>query len=512
MIPEQHIDRLLAAWNKSNTPGCGIAVIHRGERVFAKTYGCAILESASPWRCDTPAHVGSLTKQFTAVLLVRLAEQGAIDLDESIRVHLPELPGYAEKVTLRHCLSNISGLRYDEGLAWFAGRDWQTPTSLDWMFDLLCRQSVAQDDPGQVYSYNDTGFRLAVRAAERATRQTASNLFETVLFKPLGMRATYLETRGAYTTERKASTYCLHGNRYFRHLPYMELGGDGGVVSTLEDLEAWGRYLLTQEAATLAQTPLLANGLASTYGMGTFVGWHRGHRWFGHSGGGVGYSVALAIPDAELVVVMLGNADSLRPRRLALHIADAWLEGGAPSAMHAYLNEDGALLGSFANLDTGVVIQVSRIEDVLQLERYGLRTWLRYIKGQWESQEGAWSALVRTDDPAAEHRLDLDTRGQREIYHRVTWSAVDVAAAKRLVGRYACTDIAASMEIRWVQGILTLLVADGPDGAWRLPLEQAHGHDVFRAGSLSFRALGSKLLMHGRNVTSLRYQRSTRAL
>src|ERR1700726_1552455 len=104
------VDRIFAAFN-THAPGCAVGVSERGTVALRAGYGMADLERGVPVNADTVFESGSVAKQFTAMAILLLAQQGKISLDDPMRKYLPELPDYGASLTIRHVLSHVSGLR-----------------------------------------------------------------------------------------------------------------------------------------------------------------------------------------------------------------------------------------------------------------------------------------------------------------------------------------------------------------------------------------------------------------
>src|ERR1700692_5004892 len=104
------VDRIFAAFN-THTPGCAVGVSEHGTVALRAGYGMADLERSVPVNADTVFESGSVAKQFTAMAILLLAQQGKISLDDPMRKYLPELPDYGASLTIRHVLSHVSGLR-----------------------------------------------------------------------------------------------------------------------------------------------------------------------------------------------------------------------------------------------------------------------------------------------------------------------------------------------------------------------------------------------------------------
>ena len=144
----RRIDEIFQPWSKSGTPGAAVAVIEDGKVSFQKGYGAANLEYDVPITQDTIFHVASVSKQFTAMSIVLLEQDGKLSLEDDVHKYLPELPDYAHGLTIRNLLQHTSGIR----------DQWQTLGLAGWRLDdvitqqqilrMLFRQKELNFEPG----------------------------------------------------------------------------------------------------------------------------------------------------------------------------------------------------------------------------------------------------------------------------------------------------------------------------------------------------------------------------
>src|SRR5262245_46713314 len=116
------VDKVFAPWDTRQTPGCALGIYKNGAIIHERGYGMADLEHDVPIAPDTPFYVGSVSKQFTAFATALLIQQGKAGADDSIRKYFPELPEYANAITIRHLIHHTSGLRDFYTLLAIAGR------------------------------------------------------------------------------------------------------------------------------------------------------------------------------------------------------------------------------------------------------------------------------------------------------------------------------------------------------------------------------------------------------
>ena len=150
------IDSLFAHWDQPGSPGCAVAVSRDGELQYSRGYGYANLDHDIPITPRTLFDVASVTKQFVAASLNMLALENRLSLDDDIRKYLPELPEYAQTVTLSHMLYHTSGLRDYLTLFPLAGRDDYYPISHRQILAMMARQRALNFEPGAQYEYSNT--------------------------------------------------------------------------------------------------------------------------------------------------------------------------------------------------------------------------------------------------------------------------------------------------------------------------------------------------------------------
>lgn len=308
--------------------GLSIAVVRGKDTLVMKGYGRADLENDVPATAQTVYRIGSITKQFTAVAILQLLEQGKLALDDTIQRFLPDYHAQGHRITIRHLLTHTSGIKSYTGL----GPEWQRRIRLDLPHDSLL--ALFQDkpfdfEPGTKFLYNNSGFYLLGMIIERITGQSYADYLAQREFTPLGLSSTrYCDGRPLLT--HRASGYERDSGRFVNASPLSmrQPFSAGALCSTVGDLVAWQRNLVTHRLISAASTALmttsgtLVDGSATGYGFGLGIGKLGEHRKIGHGGGINGFLSELDYyPDDSLTVVVLANSESAKPSRLAEDIA-----------------------------------------------------------------------------------------------------------------------------------------------------------------------------------------------
>ena len=325
------IDAIFARFDR-NTPGCGVGLAKNGTPLLTKGYGAANLEYGIPNSDSTVFESGSVAKQFTAAALVLLEQDGKLSLDDDIRKFLPEVPSFGgQKITIRHLLTHTSGLRDQWGLLLIEGRGPGTQVhSAATTLDLIAHQKMLNFPPGSRYLYSNSGYALAGLIVQRVSGKSLDAFTQERLFKPLGMTHTQWRDDFTEVVRNRATAYDSTGGRGFHtDMPFTDMIGNGGVLSTMSDLLKWNENLdnpkvggprFTQALETRMR---LTNGRTITYALGLTVDEYRGVREVSHGGSTAGYRTHLArYPDQRVSIAVWCNNASAGPAVLLHQIAD----------------------------------------------------------------------------------------------------------------------------------------------------------------------------------------------
>lgn len=337
---ERAVDALLAPYAGKAAPGLAIGVVANGDLVIARGAGLADLETREPITPRTRFDVASAAKQFTAAAVLILAHRGALGLDDDVRRYLPELPEYPRTVTVRNLLQHTHGIPDYPDLMAAAGLSERADYSDARMLDLIAH--AAPGFPaGEQFQYNDTGFYLAGLVVARVSGESLRRFADGAIFAPLGMRDTFFRDDTSVAVERLATGYSqMPTGGFFQDVSLSHMVGDGGLVTTVEDLARWeanlDRNRLEGDAellAPMAEPTRLASGQVVPYGLGLELGTWRGLRTWGHTGAWLGNRCeTLNFPDRRLAVVVLSNSSATDPPALARQLADLWLGDAATAA------------------------------------------------------------------------------------------------------------------------------------------------------------------------------------
>lgn len=371
----EQIDAVFGEWDRTDRPGCSLGVYRDGKVLYARGYGMANLEHGIANTPDTVFRIASTSKQFTAAAVALLAEEGALSLDADLHEIFPELPDYGTPPTVRQLVHHTSGVRDYLTLAEVA--DWGEDYTTEEALRLILAQRELNFPPGERFLYSNSGYFLLSQVVERVTGQTLREWAAEHLFGPLGMSSTHFHDDHTHIVRHRADGYSPSAGGYRIDRTVLDMVGDGGVFTTVEDLARWDRNFVDNrlgggpELLRSLETPgRLTNGDATDYAFGLSVGEHRGARMISHGGAFVGFRATTnRFPDQHLSVAVLCNVSAASPGRMALEVADLYLaerlaplpeaEAAAPAAAEVGEAELRRLAGHYWNAEEGLVREVA---------------------------------------------------------------------------------------------------------------------------------------------------------
>ncbi len=291
------VDALFAEWNRSDSPGCSLGVSRGGAVVYERGYGMANLELGVP---NTPAsvfHVASISKQFTAMSILLLAQRGQLSLDDEVRTYIPEWADHESHLTIRHLLSHTGGLRDGFALLGLAAPRNDGVDVNDALVRMLARQRTLNFTPGTEFQYSNSGYTLLADIVKRVSGRSLRAFADANIFRPLGMMHTHVHDDPAMIVPNRASGYTRDANGLHAavHADLGHLVGTTGLFTTAGDLLRWEQNFADVRVGDPAlvavmQTPTIPAGWpdGSWYGFGLEIGRYRGLRTVGHGGGDPG--------------------------------------------------------------------------------------------------------------------------------------------------------------------------------------------------------------------------------
>lgn len=345
-VSVSQIDTLFSQFASAREPGCAVLVIKEGKPVFRKGYGVTDLRSLHAIGPETNFRLASLTKQFTAAAIMLLVHDGKLRYEDRLTGVFPDFPAYGKAITIRHLLNHTSGLvNYEDimGKQYAGVPEEKIPQIKDAdVLELLKQQTGTKFPPSTRWHYSNSGYAVLAMVVEKTSGMSFGDFLRERIFNPLEMKHTVAHEKGKNEVVNRAYGHTRAANSW-RETDQSSTSatlGDGGIYTSLDDLEQWDRALsrhtlLTEKEMAPALTPAVAanaaplqkpdGGLAPLYGFGWFLDPYRGHRRYAHYGETVGFRTAIQrFPDDRLTVIVLANRAEVDAPALAESVADLY--------------------------------------------------------------------------------------------------------------------------------------------------------------------------------------------
>ena len=331
------VDELFAEWDGETSPGGVVGIFMDGRIIYSKGYGVANLDYDIPITPQSVLRIGSISKQFIAMCIAILAEQGKLSFDDDIRTYLPEMPDYGNQITIRHLLHHTSGIREYLALVNLIGKPEGSVfgyTTRE-LVELLSRQQKLNFEPGSQFSYTNSGYFLLAEIVTRVSGMKASAFAQENIFEPLSMTQTRFYDDPNAIIRNQAFGYSPKRDGGYRlDILRSDVIGDLGVITTVEDFLHWDNNFYENKLGAGTKnliTMMFTRGRTSSgedlsYALGLEFDSYRGLKTMGHGGSAVGYVAEfLQFPEQRFSVVILSNLSSFRPGRIARQVADLYL-------------------------------------------------------------------------------------------------------------------------------------------------------------------------------------------
>ena len=325
----ERVDVIAKAALSRPVAGISVAVARDGKVVFARGYGLANLEHAGSVTPSTVFHIASISKNILAAVVLQLADEGKLQLDDDVTRYIPEAPTHGRHVTVRQLLNHTSGIYSFTSLP-EAENNERLDLSHEQVLGLI-KDRPLDFEPGSSWRYDNSAFYLAGMVVERVTKQEYGQYVHEHVFKPLGMNSASL-CDARMVVPHLASGYEVDHGMFVNAslISWKQPFAAGAVCATAEDLLKWqagldaGRVLSASSLKLMRTPTMLKDGTSIDYGLGTRLGSLDGHPVFGHTGGGGGFNSLLeSFPEDHLTIVVLMNARSGSRPSVALGTAIA---------------------------------------------------------------------------------------------------------------------------------------------------------------------------------------------
>lgn len=399
--------------------GIAAAVVRGNDTLLLKGYGKADVEWNVPMPADAIFEIGSITKQFTAVAILQLRDQGKLSLDDDMKKWFPDFDTRGNTVTLRRLLDHTSGIKGLTEMPEFGNLVTNSRFPRDSAYALIKRYPF-EFPTGEAEIYNNSAFWLLGLVVEKASGMTYEDYVEKKLFEPLGMKRS-MYCNSEENVERRAHGYGVQ-NGMIRRAPmnvHTWPFSAGSLCSTAGDLVTWLRALhggkvLSQKSYAEMTTPSKLNdGTPLRYNMGLAIGTDsRGLKYIGHGGAIDGFvSQAGWYPDAQAaIVVFMNSAGNIDPSAVGGELAAELLPWTRPT-LKPFAGDATPLVGRYAGPSRGreMVVEVTQTAQGLAVSANGSPARpLPWVEAWTFRQGNSFLTFRRTGDsgPAAQLRFD----------------------------------------------------------------------------------------------------------
>ncbi len=351
------VDSIVAAALKDGrAAGMSVAVVRGPDTLVLKGYGKADLELDVPTPPDAVYEIGSVTKQFTAVAILQLMEQGKLSLDDELSKYVPAFERARYPVTLRQLLNHTSGIYEYTKLPFVSHPEMAQPPSYDSLAAMLA--GMAFDfPPGTQMVYDNSGFFLLGMVVAKVSGERYSQYIAQHVFQPAGMtHSRYCDNETV--VKNRAHGYGFTGSAGLQLARYTDMRwpfGAGALCSTAGDLVAWqralhgGQVLGAAGYRALLSTGTLADGTPLRYANGLAFDSAFGHRRIGHGGTIAGFRTELEYypQDRLTIAVLLNTTGPVLPQAVAQSIAQVLFGKPAPRLAAPYPGKLGDFVGEY---------------------------------------------------------------------------------------------------------------------------------------------------------------------
>lgn len=456
--PAAEIDALLAGIYTPTAPGATAIVVKDGRVVLRKAYGLANVELQVPMQPESVLALASLSKQFTAAAILKLAEQGRLSVGDDITRYLPAYPTHGKTITIEHLLTHTSGVNALSETSDMRAVNTQEGKLIDVLGDWV-KDLPPDAAPGERWAYSNFGYNLLGAITEHASGQKFGDFLRREIFDPLGMSHTYYADRRQIIPLR-ATGYEAQADVVLNVLPsrsrIFHPSGAGGLLSTIDDLARWdealyGEQVLSAASKTRMFTPYRLNdGTSTGYGYGWDIGDYEGHRVQEHAGGTTGFlSYMVRMPDDHVFVAILSNRVSMAvPLQATAHRVAAIALGRPipePAAVPVASEDLDRLVGTYRGSDVGT-FEVARDQRGLRAQIPGFEKMVLVPVGPLTFRAGllTWSFVFEAGPDGRASRVRIRDWKLNDLAERVVPAeslprpivAVEGAVLDACVGEY----------------------------------------------------------------------------
>jgi CubicO group peptidase (beta-lactamase class C family) len=313
------LDTILQKVTKADVFSGSVLAARDGQIILSQGYGLADREKKTPNTAQTRYRIYSITKQFTAMAILMLQEQGKLNVQDPICKYIPDCPAAWKEIAIHHLLTHTSGIPDPLSLTDYQRTD-ATPSPPEQTI-LRFKDKPLDFQPGEKWSYSNSGYILLGAIIERVSGQAYEDFLQKNIFEPLKMVDTGYDHNRTDLAVGYTSSGRIKANSVDMSLPYAA----GGLYSTVEDLYRWDQALYTEQLVPQQALDTMFTAHASVpdsdgfgYGYGWLIGKYLNRLNITHGGGLVGYTSLIdRYPDDKTTVIVLTNQANVDPASIS---------------------------------------------------------------------------------------------------------------------------------------------------------------------------------------------------
>jgi CubicO group peptidase (beta-lactamase class C family) len=472
----------------SLSPGCAIGIVYKGDLIYAKGYGMADIENRIRNKPDKLFDIASTSKQFNAISLLLLQEQGKLSLEDRIKKYIPELPSCYDSVLVKHLPTHTSGIRDFYALMDLQGIKELSTEEQNWandnyneenVFGILLKQKGLNFKPGSYYNYSGSGYYLAGKIIERVSGMSLRDFYEENIFIPLGMKNTFLYDDSTFYNKNRTMGYSKSGEGFRRNLIKYQAYGDGQIMSNIYDLYLWDKNFYDNKLGkgdkelikTAYKRYALDDGQTVDYSYGGLeVSKYKGLVVVDRMGGTQGIcSDIVRFPDQAFTVICLSNYQDLSPDpwEASLKIANIFIRNEFKEETDNSLLKDSAqqakidlneIAGFYFNEITKDYFVISAIDEKLKWNHKNL---IQLDSNNFNIEGWSSTFLEFIKESSGDNEMHMKSfTFPVEVYTKKSKVEYNAYELSLFAGNYFCSELDLSCSIVFHNNKLVLIDSD----------------------------------------------------
>jgi len=317
---ESRVDEYIHAHLKMNRFSGSVLIAQKGKILLSKGYGLANYELKAPNKSQTKFLLGSITKQFTAMVIMQLQEKGLLSVDDALNKYIPDYP-QGEKITIHHLLTHTSGIPNFTSFPEYT-KTMMLPSSVEETIERFKNKKL-EFTPGEKHSYSNSGYIVLGYIIEKVSKKSYEDYLKENILQPLNMEDTGYG-HNLPVLKNRAAGYSLAKDD-LANASYIDMTiphAAGALYSTVEDLYLWDRTLYTEKLISKSSLDKMFTPFKDNYGYGWGISKLFGHKRISHGGGINGFTTNISrYTDDDVCIIVLSNFDHSSTGKISRDLA-----------------------------------------------------------------------------------------------------------------------------------------------------------------------------------------------